>query len=267
MITMDAETLTAEVAQLTRPEQVDEYPVELLRAARFTFRFGTLGDIFDEPDLTRAQFAGVSGSAWYLLGHWSTARNDPNPPPGASVAELACHPGCEVCQFLENVAGLRMFFETELCDECGGDVDVHTITTDPLGLPHTLCLGRWQRVGDGALAVDDVVDDQITDSYAARWVAPLAENLWAVVTRTYYVVRDGRELRLQRYDAYEICRQLLDGLAAEVIARAGTGHVLDSDDPASEDLEDLAVKSFAPDPGEWETHMPDSNPYANYQES
>jgi hypothetical protein len=264
VITADPQVLSAEVARLVQADEIGPFGQELAIAGEFVFRFGALGEIFDEPELTRAQFAGRQGGAWYLMGHWSVARKDPNTPPNKTIEEL-CHPSCQVCSYLEKIHGLRAVFEYEYCGECGGDIDVHAVALDPIGLPHAMCCGRWQRVDPAAAPAADVCAEQVSDAFNTRWYAPLADGTYAVVTRTYYVAdRDGRA-QLERDDRYQIVRD--PGAPSDTeIESAGVRHQVDSDDPAGEDLEDLATNSFPPDPGEWQIHGPDSEPFANATE-
>lgn len=111
----------------------------LARFGAFLARFGPLGDLFEEPDLTRVQFVGGT-SALSMLGHHSVEREDTKPQPPDWFEEHTHN--CDVCRFLESCIGVYMMFEFEYCHECGVDVDEHDIVPDPFGNAFAPCRGE-----------------------------------------------------------------------------------------------------------------------------
>jgi hypothetical protein len=45
----------------------------------------------------------------------------------------------EDADYAAKVRGILMGFESELCEECGGDLEQHAIVPDALGNPHAQC--------------------------------------------------------------------------------------------------------------------------------
>lgn len=252
---IDYDALNELVRELTtrEPGKVEE---ELLDAGDFVAQYGLFGDLFEEPALTRAQFARQVPAAWGLLGHWSVERNDPAPDPPAEFEDHV--KTCQTCDYLEGVLGLRMMFEYESCDECHLGLDAHDVGPDPIGKAHAWCReGQWERVEPFAAPAGQVSEYQMGDAYCARWTAPLTDGTFAVVTRSYFIARqnDG-QITAQREDEYVVCRDPADPGSTEVAATYD-GDVLESDDPAAEDTYDLAVQSFEPEPSEWQTTAPE----------
>jgi hypothetical protein len=235
------------------PTNTDE---ELLVAADFAFRHGSLGDHFDEPDLSRLQFAfGPAGSAFTLLGHWSVERNDPLDGGPADAFEEHTN-RCSTCRFLENARTMGDSFQYELCEVCGLDIDQHTIAGDPIGNPSSFCLTPFE-VEDGEPFENGVQNDQQYNdtAYGVRFRARIVgdEGLWAVVTRTYYVLDLERGMQLVRDDEYIACTDPNRPGDTEV---GSSGRVvdLDSDDPAGEDLVKLCNEAVYPSEEEWREH-------------
>jgi hypothetical protein len=267
MIETDYDALNATVRELTHVTGVDDPDEELLTAANFAFRFGTLGDFAEEQTLTRLQLVpGLPpGAAFSLLGHWSVSRVDPAEEPRHGFE--AHTETCDVCRFLESVRTSRGVFECDLCDECGGDIDAHAVAGDPLGNPGIVCVGQWTRLdpetvdmGPDYYATGDF-EQTSNSAWAASWWAPLADGQFAVVTRTYLIGRRAGHAVLIRVDDYTVCTDY-ERLRDTETTSDWEENELDSDGPAFEDLQQLAVDSFPPQPGEWEDQLPDSPQFA-----
>lgn len=261
---IDYDELNETLADLTGRLGVDDPDEELLTAANFAFRFGTFGDFAEEPQLTMLQMANVPpGAALGLLGHWSVQRNDPTGgrEPGRSFEVHA--EGCHICDFLEDTLTDRGVFEFETCEECGGDIDAHAIVILPIGKPGLMCVGQWTRVEPEVVNMGRVSHEtQVSDSaWATSWWAPLADGQFAVVTRTYFTSNDHGRFVLVRTDDYIVCTDHDHPGDTETASQWGLSE-LDSDDPAFEDLHQLAVDSYPPDPGEWQQHCPESALFA-----
>jgi hypothetical protein len=262
----DMDTLTADIEALVGAEDSGDTSTELAAAANFAFRYGTLGELFETVELHRAQAARRVPAAWGLLAHWSITRGDPAPREGMTVDQLC--PGCWVCPALEDVYAQRGYYVAGgRCDACGGGLTTHAIAV-VLGKPYAACCGRWQRAEPLVADAGQVVDDQISEAFSARWVAALANTnwgrgLWAVVTRSYYVAHkdDGRVV-LQRDDHYQVATDPIAVNDNEVASFAMT-HTLDSGHPQAEDLQALAADSFPPEPGEWQAVAPSPESFAN----
>lgn len=231
---------------------------ELAAAGEWVARWGSLGDRYDGDNLTRIQFAARIPHALGQLGHWSVKRNDPEvEPPGDYEVHVR---RCETCCYLEGVYGLYRMFEHELCHSCDLDLDGHDIGVmgGGLGTFHALCREPWTREEPLALEVDATdlgaavpVGRRGVQAWSATWSAPLADGTTAVVTRAYYHSYDqGTRLIVERQDTYGI--------------RAGDPWLIndqcvysevESDDPAGENLQELAEQSFTPERGEWDQHM------------
>lgn len=253
MSSFDPAVCTEAMRELTSVTGVDDAPEELSAAANFVLRFGALGSFLEEPQLTQAQFwTGPPGAAFSLIGHWSVQRNDPAEEPSH---EFRVHTQtCDVCRFLEDIRDTNdVFDEQELtCETCGGGLDAHGVGIyQAAGTPALYCVGQWQRTEPDVFdagAVEPGV--QVGPAYAARWWAPLADDTFAVVTRTYYVGYTDGEYALIREDDYVTCRDPNYPDRTQIHADTYVHH-LDSDDPTFEDLHQLAAESFPPDPGEF----------------
>jgi hypothetical protein len=257
-IDIDYDALNTTIAELTTVTGVGDPDEELLTAANFVFRFGALGEFLEEPNLTKAQFwTGPSGTAFSLLGHWSVARNDPThgeePRQDFEVHTEDCD---TPCGFLEDVLTARGVFEFQNCEECGGGIAAHAVVELPIGKPGLICVGQWTRIepetvdmGPDYYAAGDF--EQTSDSaWATSWWAPLADGEFAVVTRTYLIGRRAGRATLLRVDDYTACTDYERFRDTETVSDWSESE-LDSGDPGSEDLHQLAVDSFAPEPGEW----------------
>jgi hypothetical protein len=104
--------------------------------------------ITDPTALAEAQFGMPSGSAEDLLGHWSVQRGDPRPERQEAQEAFAAHAEvCALCRYLESVESIRMSFEFELCEACGGDLDAHDVGPDQFGLAHACCRDEGDHDG------------------------------------------------------------------------------------------------------------------------
>jgi hypothetical protein len=263
MIETDFEAAKKDMAAMTAADyEVGAPEEELLDAANFVFRHGALGDFLDEQSLTRLQFwVGPTGAAFTLIGHWSVSRNDPVE--GQLDDNFLAHCAqCKVCEFLEGADDLRLLFEFETCNACGGGVAAHAVATDPTsGSLYKVCVGQWQRAEPAVVDAGNVsFRTQVGSAYSATWWAPLADGSFAVVIRTYFVSHhEGRD-NLERIDTYGLAT---DPAGADRIERDNWNMVdLDSDNPQGEDLVQMATDSYAPEPGEWQEHGPESDNFA-----
>jgi len=253
----DDKALQAAITELATRKDPYEFEEVLRGAGEFVARFGTFGDLFEEPGLTSAQFSGGQGTAWYMLGHWSVERNDPRPQPPAEFGDHTAT--CQVCDYLEDVAGLRAVFEHENCHECGLGLDAHDIGRDQFGKPHAWCRTVWQRCEPLVSPGGDAAEHQISDAYDTRWYAKLTDGTYALVTRTYYIARLDRRTFVECQNEYLICRDFADPGGTEYGSELVYQEVASSD-PSSEDPRLLAAQASAPEPGEWRTHGPRWSP-------
>lgn len=253
-----ADAVDAAFAELTTPKE--HYPVdsELILAGDFVARFGTLADLFEGPDLAKAQFwaPGQHTAAVNLLGHWSVNRGDefaPDPDP-----EFPEHrDGCGACHYLEGILELRASFNLQACPTCGAGLDDHDLGPDENGTAHAFCRsGVWERREPFVCDAGDVVDVQLGDGYDTRWVARLSNGEFAVVTRTYYVVYFNGRIVVQRDTAYLVCTDPDHPGDTEV---GSAGITVDWNFGGVSNLNLAAVTERAPmpQPGEWENNAPD----------
>jgi hypothetical protein len=255
-MSFDPDACTEAMRELTGETSVGDPQEELATAANFVLRYGALGSFLDEPELTRAQsWVGPPGAAFSLIGHWSVERNDPSDHP-AYAFEVHTQ-SCQVCRFLEDICVTNGVFEEEeeTCEMCGGGLDAHGVGIyHKMGTPALYCVGQWQPTEPAVFdagAVEPSV--QVGAAYAARWWAPLADGAFAVITRTYYVGYDRSRdaYALIREDDYITCRDPNHPDKTQIHADTYV-RGLDSDDPTGEDVNQLAVDSFPPDPGEFD---------------
>lgn len=263
-VDMDEETVAEvnEAIQELRAHRPDTtFEQELALAGAFVAHFGSLGSLFEEPELTAAQFSMSGQAAWSLLGHWSVERGDPTDEPKSGFEEHSTGAnGCDVCQYLEKCLELRESFEYEFCEECGLDVQYHAIGPDPIGLPHAYCVSPWVRVDPLVHeAADAGGDDQISPvAYEARWQAKLTDGTFALITRYFYVIdRDGRVF-VEEQTEYLVCTDPSDPGSTEINAEY-TYNEVEHDGPINEhtDVKTLAFHAEAPGLDEWDEFAPE----------
>lgn len=254
----------AAIDELRQPNPDEED--RLTDAGVFVARFGPLGELFEEPGLSQLQFDAhqEDHTAWNLIGHWSVERND-----GGTIPEGfdAHQDDCHVCDYLEGVLGIVDIFQHEMCETCGLDLEFHDVAPDHNGDPVAHCRSVWERREPLAAPAGDAAEYQIGDAFGARWTAPLTDGTFALVSRTYYLgqYEEGQvhiqgvnpgEVFVERQDEYLVCTDLDDPGGTEINAEYRY-EIVESDDPADEDPEALALESFEPEPGEWEQHAPE----------
>jgi hypothetical protein len=263
----DPQELMGVIKKMTTRKHSYDYDAEMLAAADFVADFGSFGELFEEPDLTRARYwTGDTRAAWALLGHWSVQRNDPAPEPPAEFDEHV--EVCPYCMYLEEVWQLRESFQDENCPECGLDLDQHDIGPDPMGKAHAWCRDAWTRVEPVVGQGGDAAEYQTSDAFNARWTATLSDGHIAMVTRTYYVgqvdeddniaIFPGVEYGVpfvERQDEYLVCTDPAYPGDTEI---ASTLHHTVLDDPDSMDPQKLATDSFEPEAGEWNGLAPEA---------
>jgi hypothetical protein len=240
-----------------------DFDQALSDAGGFVAQFGSLGDCYEEPNLSKVQFGYQCATALSLLSHWSVERNDPEPQPPTRYEEH--RRTCQICGYLEGVYSLYTVFKYELCHECGLDLDQHDIGVSIiLGIQvHAMCREPWQRCEPEVMSGGDCGGDcQIGDAFDARWTAPLPGGLHALVTRYFYIVeRDGLTYIEQQIE-FLVCSDLSDPGNTEV---ASAGICFQHVDPPSlaeqprigRNLVELAQQAEAPERGLWAEHMPD----------
>jgi hypothetical protein len=255
----DFDSFDDAVDHLSAVTAIAEPDEELLDAANFVFRFGTLGEHFEQQDLRNAQtWSGPPGAAWALIGHWSVQRHDPAWSGGRDFAAHA--QGCDVCVILEDALVERALIvghELDMvCEDCGGGLTAHAIVIGSFRRGEVVCVGQWERTEPAAVGngPGTFVDQASQSAYSASWWAPLSDGTFAVVCRAYYLVLKNGQVWLVREDEYIICSDpaALDGSG---IASTAVLVQLESDSPLGEDLAQLATDSFPPDPGEWQEHV------------
>jgi hypothetical protein len=248
------EALKALVARTRADGAGNDFDEELAVAGEFVAAHGSLGLWYEEPQLTRIQFAAMTPHALGLIGHWSTARNDPEPQPPAGLEEHLTR--CEVCRYLEGVYSLYDRFQYELCEICGLDLDAHDIGVmgGGLGTVHCMCREPWTRTEPMVQQVEGVEQSLTGTAWQASWTAPLADGTTAVFASSYYHTYDhDSRVVVERMDGYRIP-------GGSVVADTGTFVYVrvESDDPAEESLEALAEQASPPLRGEWAQHMGDT---------
>jgi hypothetical protein len=267
------EAVAAALAELGNQPELG-FDEQLVRCGAFVARFGALGDLYDEPDLTWMQsrtFGLPASAAWNLIAHWSVERGDPTPDPSSSFLEGHMR-NCRTCDYLEGVRDLVDTFEYALCSECGLDLDAHDIGPDAIGKAHAYCRSVWTRVEPLVGQGGDVAPHQISDAYTARWIAHLTDGTFALVTRAYYIAHNDDDSYVphpddqsayarqvpyvERQDEYLVCRDPADPGGTEINPEYVHTEI-ESDDPTSEDPRALAAESFEPEDGEWEEHAPE----------
>jgi hypothetical protein len=252
------------IADLATTRDPYDHNEVLAEAGAFVARFGTLGDLFEQPHLSTLQFNGATGSPLWLLGHWSVARNDPAPQPPADYdAELG---RCWTCRYLEGVFSLHTQFEYELCDHCGLDLDQHDIGVMGAGMglvlamcrPSTWCREQWTRMDPAATeGAWNPGRGQLEDAWEARWVAALADDTYAVLIRTFYLAQTGRRVYIEQETSY-VVSEVADDPMFEGWLRSTNVYAEVDVDPESVNVKELAEQ--APDPvhGEWAQNGPES---------
>jgi hypothetical protein len=246
----------------TLAEKKDAYDVEqeLLAAADFVVTFGTLHDVWDvdgTPSLHDMQHRDCDEeSAWALLGHWSIERGDGE---DAEPAGFADHEHeCGTCKFLEGVLGLRRNDEFSSCETCGLDLEDHLLGPGPFGEAQTWCPEPWTReeplVGSGGDCGGDI---QVSDSFTARWTAPLVDGTFALLTVAFYLAEDDGRTFVECQTEYLHCRDLQDPGGTEIFCDYDYTEVV-TVDPAATDLRRVTEEAERPQYGEWADHVPDT---------
>lgn len=93
-------------------------------------------------------------------------------------------------------------------------------------------------------------DDQASDAYNTRWSAPLADGLYAVVTRYYYLAGWNEEQRLEQQTNYLACTDPSDPYSTEV------GSVAEYERMPVSDPYKAAEDAPAPTDEEWAKYGP-----------
>ncbi len=262
---IDPNELLAAINQLMAPKTSYDRDAELRAAGNFVADYGALGDWYEGADLAKLQFwTGHHDAAWYMIGHWSVQRNDPEARPPASFDEHAAQ--CPTCKYLEAAYGLYLSFETQVCEECGLDLDKHEIVPDALGLAYASCgTVDWTRrepIVHGNNWVGG--DPQLEAGWDTSWWAPLSyddENLFAVVTRYYYLAQDTDgdgepqgDPYVEEQTEYLVCTDWRHPGDTEL--NSDTQYVK-LDDPATMDTRQLAMDAPEPEAGEWPAYAPE----------
>lgn len=248
--------------RLHRPDRTVDSELKL--AGGFVADFGTLGDWFEEPQLSMVQFMQARGSAVSFLGHWSVQRGDPTEEPKEDFFHHLNTPaGCKVCTYLEKALELHRSFADDDCEHCGLGIDAHEIVPDGAsGEPFAACLSPWQRREPWThTAADAGGPDQISPvAYDASWWAKLTDGTFALITRSYYVIdRDGRVF-LEEQTEYMWCRDLTDPGTSEINAEYTYEEVDTGGEQVDEDTDVEAYARDAEAPGleEWDENAPES---------
>lgn len=261
-----------EMAVVKDADELDEVE-ELFVTGNFAGWYGSLGELYGEPDLSRIQFQGADGNALELLGHWSVERNDPaeHRPPSYLDEHLN---DCGICGYLEGIAKLRQELLARPCTICGRGPEAHDFRprrewgdegeellfwNDPIAW----CREPWTRVPDAVVYEEGAFGHfQLSKAYRVAFVAALADGMFAVVRRTYFVAVEDDRRTLEREDIYMVCTDPDNPDGSQVQLELGTEE-LDADDLPLNDLSkmdealaELAAESFAPEPGEYRTEMP-----------
>ncbi len=253
---VDAEALKAAIDALAHPDNPDDYDTNLVLAGVFVARFGALGDVYEEPHLSRLQFAGHGATGLSLLGHWSVERADPTdePPPDFERHQAKC----ETCNYLEKALGIRTTFDYERCHECGMGVLAHTVTRDPIGNPFAAC-PVWERREPPVMQSGDIGGDvQVSDSFDARWFIRLMDGTWALVTSTYYRAKADGRTYMERQDEYLVCGDLNDPGGTEIASEVIYHDITAEADEHQEDTwtfadpAELAADAAEPNSGDWD---------------
>jgi hypothetical protein len=224
----------------------DDNEKRMARAGWFVAMFGSLGDLWDEPDLSKMQFrVAANGSPWRLISDWSVDRVDPREEPGPGFARHIENTGCIYCVYLESMRNLRERFLDAVCDTCGLGLNAHRLSWDSSCNAVAECQ-VWER-GVPFVAPAGVVreDVQVGEAYCTWWEMPLVDGTFARVARSYYLAKEDGRTFVEREDEYLICRDLADPGGTEVYSETMYVEV-DSHDPGGEDPYFLAEQSFAP---------------------
>lgn len=241
-----------------------EFVDEMLIAADFVVQFGTLLDVI-ESQARLYYYQNQSGgcAAWTFLTHWSYSRGDIERVNRHGFGEHM--QTCPQCAYLEAVLGVSSSLDLTPCADChrGGDSHVYSPSTDEDGELDWFnvgvwCREPWERAEPLVFQAGQLADYQLGDACAARWVAPLVDDTFAVVTRTYFLGEEPElGVFLQRDVEYLVCTDPARPRAT-TIANSYASDAVEVDDPEKEDLAALAELSPSPAPGEWTHHMPDS---------
>lgn len=250
------DSLTDLIHRLRTPKHHYDRAEELNQAALFVAEFGSFADIFDGADLANAQtWDGDTHAAWWMLAHWSVERGDPDPQ--STVPDDHCDV-CDVCAYLEDVLGLRQIFATEVCHDCCGDLVDHDLGLDPVGYVRAYCRQMWTRAEPAAAPGGDGGDNQIGESWNARWFARLSDGNYALITHTFYLADElddegcatGRDEHMAVEIEYRVSASLTDGdVASEYLS-------LRLENPDSMDPREMALNAPDPVAGEWQEHAP-----------
>lgn len=236
---------------------------ELALAGAFVAHFGSLGGLFDEPQLSTTQFSMAGTAAWSFIGHWSVERGDPADEPKAGFeAHCTRGAGCGICQDLERFLQLHEAFEYENCEECGLGVTSHAIGKDQIGLPRAYCVSPWVRVDPLAHEAADAGGDyQISDAYDARWIAPLTDGNTAVITRYFYVLDIEGRVFLEEKTEYLVCTGVNEegSVTGEEVGSEEVRQDVHVDDGAGSGTDTKWYAEQAEPPGldEWDDNAPE----------
>lgn len=251
------EELAEALEQIALPKDVYDFDEELAQAGRFTGRFGPLYDLPNGPYMARI-WTGDGDAAWCLLAHWT---NESGRNPAYSNSEYADHQKvCEACAYLEDACDIWEELEETPCGKCGGGPGNHDVLPAQSGIPEAVCHEPWERQEPLAAPAGDVgPDNQVGAAYNARWVAPLVDGTFAVITRTYYLVNAGGTIIAERDDEYLYCTDPADPGSTEIGSDGAVSQIEDYD-PSTETPQSLAEESFHPEPGEWDDFAPNGAP-------
>ncbi len=261
---IDPADLMDTIRRLTTPKRAYDADEELMVAGAFVAEYGSFGQLFDEPDLSRARhWSGDRSAAWWMLGHWSVQRGDPNPPD----EHFEHADECGICAFLEAVAVRREEFPPYGCLDCALALHDHDISPDPEGgEPIVTCKSVWTRaepyVGPGG----DVTEDQTSDAFSARWFARTTRGEWALISRVYYrapaaeedVMASPGDEDMYCQVEYLVCTDLADPGGTELNSEYVTVTLAE---PVSWDPKELALQAPEPITGEWHSNAPQAHTY------
>jgi len=244
--------------------------VEMYAAADFVAAQGTLGDLFDDDELTTAQVLEDADAIWNLIAHWSLQRGDGllHRPETFEAHKYEC----ETCAWLEDVLDLVVRLRQKPCAVCAKGVDEHMFAPAPTWVDGELQISDWFQAfawckEPWTRYLEPLVEPpgklgayQVSDACTARWTAPLINGSHALLYRTYYLTRVEDAVFLEREDWYVVCLNPADPEGTKVMENSRTEEV-ESEDPEGEDLLALVEQSFDPEFDEWLRFMPQSSAF------
>lgn len=260
---VDFSDLDAAIAALRTHH--DTFDGQKYAAADFVAAHGSLADVFDDDELTRAQAMVEEDVTWNLLAHWSKQRGDGLMSRPSTFGDHEAE--CDTCEWLEIVLAVSESLREHGCPDCGRKVDGHVFAPAPVwdgDVPQepdwpaggAYCKEPWTRYLEPLVEPPGRLGAyQISEACSARWAAPLTNGSHALLYRTYYRTRVEGEVFIEREDWYVVCLDLDDPEGSKAMENSRTEEV-ESEDPDGEDLLALVQQSFDPEIGEWEHFMP-----------